>query len=185
MDSLYQFVFTANACGVAVLTLLVYDWCISLGSEMTLFWRAPRTSASILYLFNRYCIMLEWALAMLTIQPVSDLSCRGLYYTELVLSYFAMIGPACEDLSVLTSGADIETDHKLLAGLTLTLALVPLFVNVSAAYQSHPVNRDPPINCSLDSSTPQQLAIMFVQSAFGYISQSDGAYLQMYVARMD
>lgn len=68
-----QIYYVATQGLLCATALLVYDWCISLGGEATLFWRAPRTSASILYLFNRYCIMLEWVLAMITIQPVSDL----------------------------------------------------------------------------------------------------------------
>ena len=68
---------SGSHCGMIAHTnptaLLAYDWCISLSSEINLFWRAPRTSASLLYFFTRYCVLLEWAIALITIHPVSDM----------------------------------------------------------------------------------------------------------------
>ncbi|TFK81440.1 hypothetical protein K466DRAFT_667118 [Polyporus arcularius HHB13444] len=157
----YEAAFTANFCGVAVVTVLVFDWIISLGSEVNLVWRAPKTSASLLYIFNRYCIMLAWFVGIVTIQPVSDLRwigsyCRGLYWSEVALENLAMLGPAL--FSSLRVYA-LSGQHRVLTGLTLCLALMPFFVNVSTNYQSHPVNLDAPYNCYLDSTTSPTMAL--------------------------
>ncbi|KAI0640959.1 hypothetical protein C8Q79DRAFT_424848 [Trametes meyenii] len=72
--ALYQAVFSANSCGVAVFTILFYDWLLSLGREKRLIWGtdSSKTSASILYFFNRYTIVLNWVLGIITISPVPD-----------------------------------------------------------------------------------------------------------------
>ncbi|TFK81928.1 hypothetical protein K466DRAFT_590923 [Polyporus arcularius HHB13444] len=138
----YEAAFTANFCGVAVVTVLVFDWIISSASEVNLVWRAPKTSASLLYISNRYCIMLAY--------------CRGLYWSEVALENLSMLGPAL--FSSLRVYA-LSGQHRVLTGLTLGLALMPFFVNVSTDYQSHPVNLDPPYNCYLDSTTSPTMAL--------------------------
>ncbi|RPD72779.1 hypothetical protein L226DRAFT_146660 [Lentinus tigrinus ALCF2SS1-7] len=150
----YEAVLAANFCGVAVVTLLTFDWVISLGCEINLIWRNQKRSASLLYVFNRYCVMLEWFLGIITIQRVSDLV--RLYWTEVVLGLLSMLGPAL--FSALRVYA-LSGKHRALTGLTFGLALIPIFVNVSTEYQSHPVNIDPPYNCSLDSTTSPSVAL--------------------------
>ncbi|KAI1795292.1 hypothetical protein LXA43DRAFT_37343 [Ganoderma leucocontextum] len=81
-----------------------------------------------------------------------------------------MIGPSL--FSALRVYA-LTRQNKYLTGITLALGLVPLIVNVSTSYQSHPVNFSPPYNCSVDSSTTPELALAFTALSRGALTLAD------------
>ena len=80
-----------------IVALLVFDWVLSSGSEFNLIWMKPQTSASVLYAFSRYCILLEWCLGIITISPVSDLvralsHCAQIEYSRGMLEVNSEVG---------------------------------------------------------------------------------------------
>ena len=56
-----------------------------------------------------------------------------------------------------------------------------LVIPQSAAYQSHPANIDPPINCSVESNTPAQLAIMWDLLCYSIMCRIADIVWQTYV----
>ncbi|TBU40930.1 hypothetical protein BD309DRAFT_312954 [Dichomitus squalens] len=63
-----------QVCG-AVMSLLAYDWILCLDQEMSLIWRKRNgfTWASLVYVLNRYCLLVMHALSVMTIFPMTTL----------------------------------------------------------------------------------------------------------------
>ncbi|KAI0737630.1 hypothetical protein C8Q80DRAFT_1212300 [Daedaleopsis nitida] len=79
-------------------TLLVYEWSITVGEEIELFWNAPLTGATVLFLINRYCPILNWILSWLPVLN-TELSCRivaSLGYGLAILQYAPWAGESAE-----------------------------------------------------------------------------------------
>ncbi|KAI0708204.1 hypothetical protein C8T65DRAFT_740216 [Cerioporus squamosus] len=47
-------IYTSNFCVVAIIALLVFEWTITLGREVDLFWRDKISIATVMFLSNRY-----------------------------------------------------------------------------------------------------------------------------------
>ncbi|KAH9852819.1 hypothetical protein C2E23DRAFT_134565 [Lenzites betulinus] len=71
--ALYQFMRTANTCGIAATVMLVYDYVLCLDREYQYVWRSRKSKASrLVYLYIRYISLLEYVTGLVTIPPVSD-----------------------------------------------------------------------------------------------------------------
>ncbi|KAI0689455.1 hypothetical protein C8T65DRAFT_817740 [Cerioporus squamosus] len=53
-DALY----TAGICSIAVSVIVMYEYCITIGQEVRLFWGKKITGAAVLFFFNRYLVLL-------------------------------------------------------------------------------------------------------------------------------
>ncbi|KAI0738618.1 hypothetical protein C8Q80DRAFT_1275587 [Daedaleopsis nitida] len=70
----YQSLFVDNACAFAVLALVIYDYAITLGQEIEMFWRRKLTGATALFLLNRYLLVLDYIFNIATIERSSEVA---------------------------------------------------------------------------------------------------------------
>ncbi|KAI8992794.1 hypothetical protein BD414DRAFT_506766 [Trametes punicea] len=70
----YQELSTTNYIGWAAFVLPLYDWLLCLGQEVNLVWARPkaRPGASLLYLLNRYPLMVSYIIAQFLYIPISN-----------------------------------------------------------------------------------------------------------------
>ncbi|KAI0704463.1 hypothetical protein C8T65DRAFT_741030 [Cerioporus squamosus] len=57
--AVYQALFISTACAYATLTLVFYEYAITLGQEVLIFWKRRFTGATALFLLNRYLLVLS------------------------------------------------------------------------------------------------------------------------------
>ncbi|KAI0740460.1 hypothetical protein C8Q76DRAFT_194623 [Earliella scabrosa] len=57
--ALYSTVFTANICGNAATSIIIYDFLITFPNEVNSFWRSKWTGATMLFFLNRYVPLLS------------------------------------------------------------------------------------------------------------------------------
>ncbi|KAJ2973595.1 hypothetical protein NUW54_g12036 [Trametes sanguinea] len=114
--------------------LMVYDWLISLDQEIATIWSKPRTGASVLYLFNRYSLLVSYVLNISTIGRMSTQAhllsvdpnlklCRG----AMDQHWFGILVSAQSCRVYALTG-----QNKALSGLTLALGMMPFIVNVAS-----------------------------------------------------
>ncbi|KAI0365831.1 hypothetical protein BV20DRAFT_706254 [Pilatotrama ljubarskyi] len=132
---LYQAEFTAQCLGIAITTLLFYEILVSLDAEIWLMWRNPKSLASILFLMNRYIILLDFVLSLATISPMSDLFAAVRVYAL--------------------------SRSKLLYGTTLVLGLAPFVEGLSVTPHFPPANYPPPANCTWTGSYNVQMSVAY------------------------
>ncbi|KAI0730625.1 hypothetical protein C8Q76DRAFT_792776 [Earliella scabrosa] len=72
--STYQILFVDNACAFAVLALVIYDYAITLGAEIDLFWTRKPTGATALFVLNRYLLVLDYIFNIATIERSSEIA---------------------------------------------------------------------------------------------------------------
>ncbi|KAI0794518.1 hypothetical protein C8Q74DRAFT_1365958 [Fomes fomentarius] len=70
--STYQSLFVDNACAFAVLAFVIYDYAITLGQEIEMFWKRKFTGATALFLLNRYLLVLDYIFNIATIERSSE-----------------------------------------------------------------------------------------------------------------
>ncbi|KAI0685066.1 hypothetical protein C8T65DRAFT_748277 [Cerioporus squamosus] len=118
----------SNYCANAGSGLVVYEYMITFGREVELFWKGRLTGAAILFFFNRYLSLLVNVYGLLENMHVSDKMCvrsARLHYRwsgRLIISYFPWAV-----FSALRAFA--LTKNWPLATLIFLLSMVPLGVN--------------------------------------------------------
>nr|VWP02332.1 Surface protein PspC [Ganoderma boninense] len=62
----------ANQCGLATVALYIYDYMITFGREVELFWGRRFTGASVLFLLNRYLNLAHMIVVACNFATMSD-----------------------------------------------------------------------------------------------------------------
>ncbi|KAI0820553.1 hypothetical protein BC628DRAFT_1397148 [Trametes gibbosa] len=141
----YQSARTLNSCAIAASVMFSYDYILSLGREYQYVWKSGKSRASRLpYLYIRYSYLVFGIVGYVTVPPVSDKSCTVLTWLDVCIQFLNLIGPPV--LTTLRAYV-LSGQNKVVGGITLTLGLVPFFVNVTSAYLTPPINLPPPDNC--------------------------------------
>ncbi|KAI0364167.1 hypothetical protein BV20DRAFT_974750 [Pilatotrama ljubarskyi] len=153
---LYQALYTLNYIIVDTTALVFYDVLICLHAEIRLVWRNPRSLGSILYVVNRYPILVDCVLVVVTMSPMSDNSCNVIGWLLNILQALRLLGPAL--FAALRIYA-LSGRNKLLTGTILLLSLAPFLATVSVTYNFPLANNPPPINCSSSGSYSKQVNI--------------------------
>ncbi|KAI9066097.1 hypothetical protein FKP32DRAFT_1589980 [Trametes sanguinea] len=154
----FQVLASTNSTVLAVCTLMVYDWVICLDKEIATIWSKPRTGASVLYLFNRYSLLVSYVLNISTIGRMSTQSCVGVLWTSIVLEFSFLLSPAV--FSSLRVYA-LTGQNKALSGLTLALGMMPFIVNVGTAYQTQ-ITNTALLGCSNVYNAPDTIVFLMI-----------------------
>ncbi|KAI0738611.1 hypothetical protein C8Q80DRAFT_1124741 [Daedaleopsis nitida] len=78
----YQSLFVDTCCAFAVMALVIYDYAITIGQEVEMFWKRKFTGATVLYLLNRYLLVLDYIFDIATIERTSGNACTVLVKME-------------------------------------------------------------------------------------------------------
>ncbi|KAI0800382.1 hypothetical protein C8Q74DRAFT_1214346 [Fomes fomentarius] len=119
MESLYR----GDFCATAVLSFLVYDWMISLGDEVAFIWSSTnkRTVASCVYFLNRYTLIMDGTICVITSYPLPILTCQSIIWIHRFL-------PAVQELAAAAFATlriyAVSDRNWLLSTVTLLLLLV-------------------------------------------------------------
>ncbi|KAI1783746.1 hypothetical protein LXA43DRAFT_1045275 [Ganoderma leucocontextum] len=126
--------FTSNCIAIAITALLVYEWAIGLGKEVTLFWREKVTGATVLFLLNRYAPMAYMLASFSGASVTTDKSCNASVLTSFALDNLQYIPWAL--FSGLRTYA-LCGKRWSIAIPVLILSAVPIAINLTHFYWSH------------------------------------------------
>ncbi|KAI9068729.1 hypothetical protein FKP32DRAFT_1671971 [Trametes sanguinea] len=163
----HAFFFIEDCALFAEASLIFHEYLITFDSEVRLIWRRKITGATILFFLNRYIMILQNAITLVTYFPVSDLtyvarvaterfcltfppcSCVTLGWMDIILNllpYF--IWNAFSTLRVYAvSGRDLR-----IAALVCLLMVGPIAANTYNIPLQKPDNMPPPFNCEVDNA---------------------------------
>ncbi|KAI0738671.1 hypothetical protein C8Q80DRAFT_1275635 [Daedaleopsis nitida] len=94
---LYDTILIDTYCVLAVIAFLWYEFAITIGNEVELFWRRKANGATVLFFVNRYLVLLSYNLELLGFVPVSDKAVYGFGLTGIndplfgCMIYFAVL----------------------------------------------------------------------------------------------
>ncbi|TBU51924.1 hypothetical protein BD310DRAFT_941279 [Dichomitus squalens] len=149
-----------QVCG-AVMSLLAYDWILCLDQEMSLIWRKRNgfTWASLVYVLNRYCLLVMHALSVMTIFPMTTLSCDiNVWCQHILYALSQLLFCSFSTMRVLA----LSGMNRPLASVTFVLSIMPAVVSLTQnAKWVPPKNQPEPYNCGVNDLTPERLNIMF------------------------
>ncbi|KAI0716577.1 hypothetical protein C8Q76DRAFT_616795, partial [Earliella scabrosa] len=159
---------------------LIYDYVITFGREVDLFWTTKLTGASVLFFTNRYVTLLFNALGLVALGHFSDTKVdeSRMYRNEMVLIlrdtvsscslYFRSLGGISYFQYIIWAAfsclrAFALSRNRLLAAFVGVLMLAPAGINYGAQFVSglSGVN-DPLLGCLSTSSMPRVLARQYV-----------------------
>ena len=63
---------SSNPLPVLISALVLYDYLISLDQEVNLFWKRKFTGATVLFLLNRYLLLINYTLIFATTSHLSE-----------------------------------------------------------------------------------------------------------------
>ncbi|KAI0353195.1 hypothetical protein OH77DRAFT_1512835 [Trametes cingulata] len=143
-------------CGISTSALVVFDWLITLGDEISYIWASPMKAASWLFMANRYLLLTSVALSLVTLGPVSSQSCTVIQWIFAICLYsgdlVAAVFSACRAYA-------LSRQSKALAIITLILASAPLIMNcIHFSVWIQVVNLPAPLNCSVQDNAPPSLS---------------------------
>ncbi|OSD02256.1 hypothetical protein PYCCODRAFT_1425384 [Trametes coccinea BRFM310] len=145
----HAFFFIEDCALFAEASLIFHEYLITFDSEVRLIWRRKITGATILFFLNRYIMILQNAITLVTYFPVSNLTCVALGWMDIVLNllpYF--IWNAFSTLRVYAlSGRDLRV-----AALVCLLMVGPIAANAYNIPLQKPDNMPPPFNCEVDNA---------------------------------
>ncbi|RPD69111.1 hypothetical protein L226DRAFT_575891 [Lentinus tigrinus ALCF2SS1-7] len=131
----YENLFVDNCCTFAGTTFLVYEYLITFGQEVKLFWRGKWTGASILFFLNRYLALISYILII----------CSLLVKGEAAISWIQFLPWAA--FSALRAFA-LSGKNLILSIFVFLLGITPLAVNfVQYGFDLDGYN-DPTFGCS-------------------------------------
>ncbi|KAI0667152.1 hypothetical protein C8Q78DRAFT_982689, partial [Trametes maxima] len=133
--------FVQNCVNFVLATLIFYEYLITFEDEFRLIWRGKLTGASVIFVLNRYIMVVQNAITMASIVPL----CAVLGYMDVVLSILPyVLWNAFSTLRVYaTSGRDWR-----ISSVVCVLMLGPLVSNIYDAPVIKPVNMPAPYLCS-------------------------------------
>ncbi|KAI0630663.1 hypothetical protein C8Q77DRAFT_1160216 [Trametes polyzona] len=164
----YDSLYVDNRCLIAVMALLVYEFLITFDQEVELFWVPKFTGASILFLSNRYLLLLGYILVMCEYIPMSDARymlftkpsrCAVMVKSQSVIHFLQYLPWAA--FSGLRAFALLEQRWPL-PTLIFILSLVPMGVNFAQYSYGLSGSHDPTFGCLVQVSltVPQAQARM-------------------------
>ncbi|KAI0641614.1 hypothetical protein C8Q79DRAFT_918968 [Trametes meyenii] len=156
----HAFFFIDNIADWTEATLILYEYCITLDSEIRLIWRRKITGASVIFFINRYLMVVRESITVASFWPISDpvrvtgsltglFRCNGLGYMDIILSllpYFVW-----NVFSTLRVYA-ISGRNWLIAAFVAFIMLGPICANLYNAPLLKPDNMPSPYNCSEDNA---------------------------------
>ncbi|TFK82801.1 hypothetical protein K466DRAFT_603385 [Polyporus arcularius HHB13444] len=122
----FQSTFDDDCCWYAGAVFVVYEYVITFGQEVDLFWKRRWTGASLLFFLNRYLALLLILCGMLEYVPKTDSSCAMVVRWQAGVEYTQYLPWAV--FSGLRAFA-LGGQNWFLAGIVLLLSLVPLGIN--------------------------------------------------------
>ncbi|KAI0660005.1 hypothetical protein C8Q70DRAFT_913775, partial [Cubamyces menziesii] len=136
--------------------LIFYEYGITINSEVRLIWRRKVTGASILFVLNRYIMIMDNIVTLASFPAMSNrvslshlAKCYALAWIDVVLNllpYF--VWNAFSTMRVYAiSGRDWR-----ISALVCVLMLGPIISNIYNIPFEFPVNMPPPYGCSFDNS---------------------------------
>ncbi|KAI0667148.1 hypothetical protein C8Q78DRAFT_982484 [Trametes maxima] len=143
----HAFFFIDNIADWTEATLILYEYCITLDSEIRLIWRRKITGASVIFFINRYLMVLRESITVASFWPISDPVRLG--YMDIVLAllpYFVW-----NVFSTLRVYA-ISGRNWLIAAFVAFFMLGPICANLYNAPLLKPDNMPSPYNCSEDNA---------------------------------
>ncbi|KAI0737628.1 hypothetical protein C8Q80DRAFT_1212276, partial [Daedaleopsis nitida] len=133
------------------LALLAYEWLITVGQEVELFWKAPLTGATILLALNRYILLLASVLGF--ISPRSLFSCT--FITWLSFSLQVSIYVPWAAFSAMRAYA-LSGRQRCVTALVLVFSGIPVIANLLQVYWAKAII-DPIYGCQLGSDMSETL----------------------------
>ncbi|KAH9896095.1 hypothetical protein C8Q73DRAFT_745200 [Cubamyces lactineus] len=137
--------FLANIALFAEAALIFYEYAITFNNEVRLIWRRRITAASVLYFLNRYIMILDNIVTLISFPAM----CSALAWIDVVLNllpYFIW-----NVFSTMRVYAVSGRDWRI-AVLVCVLMLGPIISNIYNIPFEFPVNMPPPYNCSFDNT---------------------------------
>ncbi|EJF61640.1 hypothetical protein DICSQDRAFT_170056 [Dichomitus squalens LYAD-421 SS1] len=128
-DAYYASMLPAMYCRVAIASLVLYDWMITLPREVQLFWTGKSSILSVcLFILNRYLTVIWWILDMIKTAPLFDKKsvCHRMALASLIVYSFVLIPTAL--FSSLRAYA-LSRQWKLALAI-FVLAIVPVATHV-------------------------------------------------------
>ncbi|KAI8976302.1 hypothetical protein BD414DRAFT_496486 [Trametes punicea] len=149
----HAFFFIEDCALFAEASLIFYEYLITFDSEVRLVWRRKLTGASIVFFFNRYLMILQNVITIVSYPAVSDLfviiSCVALGWMDIMLNllpYF--IWNAFSTLRVYA----LCGHSWRFAWLVCLLMVGPIAANLYNIPLQKPDNMPPPYNCEVDNA---------------------------------
>lgn len=152
-----SYLYASISCGIAVCALLVYDWLLCLDQEFRLIWnwRSVVTIPSLLYAISRYLMLIYSLMSVVTIYPMSDLSCKADVWAQTAIEIFCLI--TFSAFSALRAYA-LSNRNAWLATIIILLALPPTAMRIIQSFYQAPENLPSPLNCGSSGSLSLKLS---------------------------
>ncbi|RDX52001.1 hypothetical protein OH76DRAFT_1400910 [Lentinus brumalis] len=152
---------------LSAIVFFLYDYIITVGREVELFWTRKVTGASVLFFFIRYGTILYKILDLVVYAPVSDKSCSMLFQAftmvEILryLPFAVFAGMRAWALST----------NWMLSSLVLALSLLPLAVNLARFSFGISGENVPIIGCEGTAADPTSAQVLLwpILSRAGFI----------------
>ncbi|KAI0641610.1 hypothetical protein C8Q79DRAFT_1014055 [Trametes meyenii] len=148
-----EFFFVQNCVNFVLATLIFYEYLITFEDEFRLIWRGKLTGASVIFVLNRYIMVVQNAITMASVAPLpntvglwlASMSCAVLGYMDVILSILPYV--VWNAFSTLRVYAISGRDWRV-SSVVCVLMLGPLVSNIYDAPVIKPVNMPPPYLCS-------------------------------------
>ncbi|TBU39399.1 hypothetical protein BD309DRAFT_969767 [Dichomitus squalens] len=158
-DAYYASMLPAMYCRVAIASLVLYDWMITLPREVQLFWTGKSSILSVcLFILNRYLTVIWWILDMIKTAPLFDKNCHRMALASLIVYSFVLIPTAL--FSSLRAYA-LSRQWKLALAI-FVLAIVPVATHVTMFPYGPFGIVDPKLGCLCTGTLPSALDHGFV-----------------------
>ncbi|KAI0710203.1 hypothetical protein C8Q76DRAFT_695289 [Earliella scabrosa] len=125
--AIYDGEFAAQLSSIAAAGLIIYEAIITFGMEVEYFWKRSYTGASVLYLLNKYFVLMFYVFALVLYLPIfTDESCERMQRAVTGLLILEFLPWAA--FSALRAYALSKSWY--LSAIVLTLSVVPAAVNL-------------------------------------------------------
>ncbi|RPD53982.1 hypothetical protein L227DRAFT_580888 [Lentinus tigrinus ALCF2SS1-6] len=155
--SVFSDINTSNFCVIAIIALLTYEWVITLGREVDLFWRDKISIAQVLFLMNRYVPIVYIAASFAGGTATDDASCNASVLASIALVELQYVPWAL--FSSLRVYA-ICGRRWYLAAPVLLFAGFPIVLNLLHYHWEHG-ELVPVLGCQSVSTVPPRLSKIF------------------------
>ncbi|OJT11720.1 hypothetical protein TRAPUB_11782 [Trametes pubescens] len=156
------FFFIDDCANFAEATLIFYEYCITVDSEIRLIWQRKFSGASVLVFLNRYIMIFDNAITVGSYWPISNLI-RRFYSTSYIYPT-----QSCDPTLVHSSPFSTLRVYALcgrdwrIAALVCLLMTGPIIANAYNIPTQTPVNLPQPYNCEVDNAVTIALHTKYV-----------------------